>query len=260
MYGNGCAGSTASGVSTGKMRCSKNAISSQVLVRARASAQSTSCDAVIGAASAAGGRARSSPARRRSRRRRRRSRRAARRGVRPSGAGVAMPGRHLVLQRGDAHLEELVEVGRDDGAELQPLEQRDAGLLGQRQDAPVEREPAQLTVEQALQRRSAFCFGDAEVPLDARCARARRRGRCARGCGGTADRPWAAAPGGPAHGRGTRRAPCGRPSRRRPPSGGRPGRGTRCERGPAVRWSMSVMVDLLPVRLAQNVGETARGV
>jgi hypothetical protein len=37
----------------------------------------------------------------------------------------------LVLQRGDTHLEELVEVARADGDELHPLEQRDARLGSQ---------------------------------------------------------------------------------------------------------------------------------
>ena len=37
-----------------------------------------------------------------------------------------------------------------DGAELGPLEQWNAGLVGERQDAVVEVEPAQLTVEEAL--------------------------------------------------------------------------------------------------------------
>ena len=43
----------------------------------------------------------------------------------PVGRRLLDAGRDLVLQRGDAHLEELVEVRRRDGAELGPLEQRD---------------------------------------------------------------------------------------------------------------------------------------
>ena len=58
-----------------------------------------------------------------------------------------MPAAIWSLQGGDADLEELVEVGRGDGAELGPLEQRDAGLLGQPQHPAVEVEPAQLTVD-----------------------------------------------------------------------------------------------------------------
>ena len=68
----------------------------------------------------------------------------------PAGRGAGHAGGHLVLQRRDADLEELVEVGRADRHELQPLEQRDARLLGQRQHAPVEVEPAQLPVEQPV--------------------------------------------------------------------------------------------------------------
>ena len=54
---------------------------------------------------------------------------------------------HLILERGDADLEELVEVRRADRHELQPLEQGYCGLLCQGQHAPVEVEPAQLSVE-----------------------------------------------------------------------------------------------------------------
>jgi len=58
-------------------------------------------------------------------------------------------GRDLILQRGNAHLEELVEVRRADGTELEPLEQRHTGLFRQRQHTPVERQPTQFTVQQA---------------------------------------------------------------------------------------------------------------
>ena len=44
-------------------------------------------------------------------------------------------GRHLILQRRDSHLEELVEVRRADRDELQPIEQRNPRLLGQGQNA-----------------------------------------------------------------------------------------------------------------------------
>ena len=49
---------------------------------------------------------------------------AARPAVRPSGRAGADAGRDLVLQAGDPHLEELVEVLAEDGQELGPLEQR----------------------------------------------------------------------------------------------------------------------------------------
>ena len=42
------------------------------------------------------------------------------------GAGLRQPELDLLLQAGDADLEELVQVGRDDGDEAQPLEQRHA--------------------------------------------------------------------------------------------------------------------------------------
>ena len=75
-------------------------------------------------------------------------------GVRPSGEMRAEPGDQLVLQAGDADLEELVEVLAEDGAELGPLEQRHAVVGRRRQDAGVEVEPRQLPVEEALRSRS----------------------------------------------------------------------------------------------------------
>ena len=54
----------------------------------------------------------------------RRSRRAARAGSRPSGEIRADAGGQLVHQAGHPHLEELVEVLAEDGAELRPLQQR----------------------------------------------------------------------------------------------------------------------------------------
>ena len=73
----------------------------------------------------------------------------------PVGAGAADAGGHLVLQAGDPHLEELVEVLAEDRQELGPLEQRDAVVLGQRQDALVEVEPGQLAVAVPLRGASA---------------------------------------------------------------------------------------------------------
>ena len=106
-------------------------------------------------------------------------------------------GRDLVLQAGDADLEELVEVLAEDGEELGPLEQRHVGVLGQGQDAGVEVEPGELTVEvprrvhgpetsgrpvgrsgasgpdsawlgrcEQLSRTASVVLGDAEVPLE----------------------------------------------------------------------------------------------
>ena len=58
--------------------------------------------------------------------------------------------RDLLLEAGDAHLDELVEVGREDRQELGPLEQRALGVLGQREHPGVEVEPGELAVQQAV--------------------------------------------------------------------------------------------------------------
>jgi len=63
----------------------------------------------------------------------------------PRGGGL---GATLLLQSGDADFEEFVQVACEDAKEPQPLEQRHARLLGQRQDATVECELRQLAVEQ----------------------------------------------------------------------------------------------------------------
>jgi hypothetical protein len=59
--------------------------------------------------------------------------------------------RHLRAQvahhAGDADLEELVEVRRDDRQEAQPLEQRDRRVVREREHAPVEREQRELAVD-----------------------------------------------------------------------------------------------------------------
>ena len=89
-------------------------------------------------------------------------------------------------------------------------------------------------------------------PSRAGCPRARRRGRCARGCAGTAGRRGAAAPAGPAPGPGTPPRRSGRRSRCRPPSAATPGRGTRCGRAPAAGrprgwgWSWTSLKTYLP--------------
>ncbi len=147
MYGNGWPGSTASGVSTGKMRCSNTSIEvlAVVLVEVvpRRSARSPAWrqrrhhaveeDAPPAAWTSSSTRSLISIS--------------CWAGVRPSGLGRTMPGRHLVLEGGHAHLEELVEVRREDGAELGPLEQRHGGVVGQGEHPRVEVEPGELTVE-----------------------------------------------------------------------------------------------------------------
>ncbi len=59
------------------------------------------------------------------------------------------PGAELLqlLEAGDPDLEELVEVARRDGQELQPLEQRDALVQRLREHPLVELQQGQLTVD-----------------------------------------------------------------------------------------------------------------
>ena len=54
------------------------------------------------------------------------------------GQRLVEPGVDLVVQAGDADHEELVEVGGEDRAELDALEQRHARVLGELQHAIVE--------------------------------------------------------------------------------------------------------------------------
>ena len=54
----------------------------------------------------------------------------------------------LLPELGHAHREELVEVRRDDRAELDPVEQRQARVGREAEDAPIEVEPGQLAVEE----------------------------------------------------------------------------------------------------------------
>ena len=58
-----------------------------------------------------------------------------------------LAGLDLLAQAGDADLEELVEVAREDGQELDPLEQRVALVARLVEHAGVELEPRQLAVE-----------------------------------------------------------------------------------------------------------------
>ena len=69
-------------------------------------------------------------------------------GGRPAvGRTLDHAGLDLLLQAGDPDLEELVEVVREDRDELQPLQQRERGVLGEREHARVELEPRQLAVQ-----------------------------------------------------------------------------------------------------------------
>ena len=147
MYGNGCAGSTASGVSTGKMRASNSRVSS-----ARSSSSSSSQSANSTPASSSAGA--TSFVNTRAWRATSSSTRIADRAelldlVEAVGRVAAHAGRELLLQARDADLEELVEVRAEDREELRPLEQRSVGVLGEREHARVEVEPRQLAVEVA---------------------------------------------------------------------------------------------------------------
>ena len=147
MYGNGWPGSTASGVSTGKIRCSnvstRNFSSSssrsshrdsRTPLSARAGhdlveeqpllALDQRLDPLAHLDELLAGGA-------------------------PVGRGHAEPGGHLLLQAGHPHLEELVEVLAEDGEELGPLEERHRLVGRQGQHPLVEVEPGQLPVQVA---------------------------------------------------------------------------------------------------------------
>ncbi len=81
------------------------------------------------------------------------------------GGGAGEPRRDLVLEAGDADLEELVEVLAEDGAELGPLEQRHRRVGRERQDPLVEVEPRELAVEEPLR---AVGRGRHHLPVGAR--------------------------------------------------------------------------------------------
>src|SRR5579864_1034370 len=58
------------------------------------------------------------------------------------------PKHNLLFQAADANLEELVEIPAEDSQKLGPLQERRTRVLGKRQDALVEIEPAELAVDQ----------------------------------------------------------------------------------------------------------------
>src|SRR3984893_8725761 len=55
---------------------------------------------------------------------------------------------NLLFQAADTNLEELVEITAEDGKELRALEKRRGRVLGERQDAVVEVEPAELAIDE----------------------------------------------------------------------------------------------------------------
>ena len=58
--------------------------------------------------------------------------------------------RHMVLEAAHAHLEELVEPRREDGYELDTLEQRERHVRSEVNKAICEIQPGQLTVEEPV--------------------------------------------------------------------------------------------------------------
>ena len=63
------------------------------------------------------------------------------------GRDVLAVGPHLLLQDRDPNHEELVEVGADDGEELDAFEQRVTAVAGLVEHPLVEREPAELAIQ-----------------------------------------------------------------------------------------------------------------
>jgi hypothetical protein len=68
-------------------------------------------------------------------------------GVQPVGREILDAGAVLLEQRRQPHHEELVQVGRRDAEELDPLQQRVGGVPGLGQHALVELEPGQLAIQ-----------------------------------------------------------------------------------------------------------------
>ena len=146
MYGNGCAGSTESGVRIGNTRFS-NVCRRCTRSSPPRSSQSTT---LIPAASSRG---RTLFAqiwcwRFMSSRTRPLIASSCSRAVMPSGEVVDEADGQLLLQTGHADLEELVEVVAEDGEEPHPLEERPDVVLGQGQHAGVEVQPGELAVRE----------------------------------------------------------------------------------------------------------------
>src|SRR6202171_5163501 len=68
------------------------------------------------------------------------------------GPNVARRALDLLLDAGDANLEEFVEVGAEDGQKFYALDQWLGRVLRFLQDAPIELEPAQLAIDEILRR------------------------------------------------------------------------------------------------------------
>ena len=62
-------------------------------------------------------------------------------------ARSGQPRFHLLDQASHANLKKLVEIGTDKGEVLEPFEQRITHILRLFENPPVERQPAQFTIE-----------------------------------------------------------------------------------------------------------------
>src|SRR5579859_6707002 len=68
----------------------------------------------------------------------------------PVGTGLVVAVLNALHYAGDADLDELVEVGRGDSQELDPLQQRISGILGLLQHPAVEAQPGLVAAEKEL--------------------------------------------------------------------------------------------------------------
>ena len=150
MYGNGCPGPTASGVSTGKISRSKRRSSCASSFAPRSSMPPT----VIPSAASAGRSSRFQSRDWSAESSQNALADASERLLRGESVGGAHGDARLRLaeEAGDAHLEELVEVRGEDPAELHALEQRQRLVRRELENACVELEMRELAVEQGLDR------------------------------------------------------------------------------------------------------------
>jgi len=89
-------------------------------------------------------------------------------GSHPGRVASAYPGGSLLHQASDAHHVELVEVGADDGEELEPFEERHRAGQPFAENAVVELQPAELAVDEVLGGVQVdFCHGVLSVGLGA---------------------------------------------------------------------------------------------
>ena len=149
MYGNGCAGSTASGVSTGKIRSANSSLHLLLLVVVElVPAQELRCPRSASAGRTSSRKQLAVPLHQLARLAPDRLEHLARHQAAGGPDGDA--GGDAALEAGHPDHEELVEVAGEDREEPGPLEQRQVGVLGQLEHPLVERQPGQLAVEEAI--------------------------------------------------------------------------------------------------------------